>query len=53
MKRRRFIAGLGSGAALAACAPETREQIGSNSTQRFPGSWSLLGHPIFRGLAQG
>ncbi len=53
MKRRRFIAGLGSGAALAACAPETQEQIGSNSTQRF--SWKLVTTwpPNFPGLGTG
>ncbi|SVB27143.1 uncharacterized protein METZ01_LOCUS179997, partial [marine metagenome] len=30
MKRRRFIAGLGSGAALAACSPQTQEETRSD-----------------------
>ena len=53
MKRRDFIGGLGGGAALAACTPQTGQQSGSTSTERF--SWKLVTTwlPNFPGLGTG
>lgn len=53
MKRRQFIAGLGSGAALAACSTETAQQGSAVSDQRF--SWRLVTTwpPNFPGLGTG
>ena len=53
MKRRDFIGGLGGGAALAACTPQTGQQSSSTSTERF--SWKLVTTwlPNFPGLGTG
>ena len=53
MKRREFIGGLGGGAALAACTPQTQQQGASTSTERF--SWKLVTTwlPNFPGLGTG
>lgn len=53
MKRREFIGGLGGGAALAACTPQTREQGVSSPAERF--SWKLVTTwlPNFPGLGTG
>ena len=53
MKRREFIGGLGGGAALAACTPQTQQQGVSASAERF--SWKLVTTwlPNFPGLGTG
>ena len=53
MKRREFIGGLGGGAALAACTPQTEQQGVSSSAERF--SWKLVTTwlPNFPGLGTG
>ena len=53
MKRREFIGGLGGGAALAACTPQTQQQGVSSSAERF--SWKLVTTwlPNFPGLGTG
>lgn len=53
MKRREFIGGLGGGAALAACTPQSQEQGVSSSAERF--SWKLVTTwlPNFPGLGTG
>ena len=53
MKRREFIGGLGGGAALAACTPQTQQQGASTSAERF--SWKLVTTwlPNFPGLGTG
>ena len=53
MKRREFIGGLGGGAALAACTPQTQEQGVVSTAERF--SWKLVTTwlPNFPGLGTG
>ena len=53
MKRREFIGGLGGGAALAACTPQTQQEGVSTSAERF--SWKLVTTwlPNFPGLGTG
>lgn len=53
MKRREFIGGLGGGAALAACTPQTQEQGVAATAERF--SWKLVTTwlPNFPGLGTG
>ena len=53
MKRREFIGGLGGGAALAACTPQTEQQGVSSPAERF--SWKLVTTwlPNFPGLGTG
>ncbi len=53
MKRREFIGGLGGGAALAACTPQTQEQGVADTAERF--SWKLVTTwlPNFPGLGTG
>jgi len=54
LKRREFIGGLGSGAALAACTPQTQEQnAGGVTTERF--AWKIVTTwlPNFPGLGTG
>ena len=53
MKRREFIGGLGGGAALAACTPQTQQEGVSSSAERF--SWKLVTTwlPNFPGLGTG
>ena len=53
MKRREFIGGLGGGAALAACTPQTEQQGAASPAERF--SWKLVTTwlPNFPGLGTG
>ena len=53
MKRREFMGGLGGGAALAACTPQTQEQGVASTAERF--SWKLVTTwlPNFPGLGTG
>ncbi len=53
MRRREFIGGLGSGAALAACTPQTQEQASVAPAERF--SWKMVTTwlPNFPGLGTG
>ena len=53
MKRREFIGGLGSGAALAACVPQSETQSNTRSTEHF--SWKMVTTwiPNFPGLGTG
>lgn len=53
MKRREFIGGLGSGAALAACAPQSETQSNTRFTEHF--SWKMVTTwiPNFPGLGTG
>ena len=53
LKRREFIGGLGGGAALAACSPQSQEPLPSLSDERF--SWKIVTTwlPNFPGLGTG
>ena len=53
MKRREFIGGLSSGAALAACTPQSGERVGAPTDERF--SWKIVTTwlPNFPGLGTG
>jgi len=53
LKRRQFIGGLGGGAALAACSPQSQEPAPASSGERF--SWKIVTTwlPNFPGLGTG
>ncbi len=53
IKRRNFIGGLGSGAALAACTPQTETQSDTRSTERFTWKMVTTWPPNFPGQGTG